>query len=68
MSTTQGFTTPPMIGARRSTPVPSGNVVPLPAKERNRLVDAMVRKDSRFTRDHLLVTSDLARMMREARS
>lgn len=67
MSTTT-HTTGPMLGARRATPVPTGKVVPLPASERRRLVDNMVRKDSRFTRDHLLVTSPLARMMREARS
>lgn len=56
----QGYTTPPMTGARRVTPVP--------ASARRAQVDQLVKVRRGESRDEALVRSDLARMMREPRS
>lgn len=69
MSTMQGFSTGPMVGARRLTPVPNAEAVrarPLSAKERRAQVDRMVRVrhhrgEAVESRDEALLTSEFYR-------
>lgn len=69
MSTMQGFSTGPIMGARRVTPIPEGNTVharPKTAKERRADVERLVRVrtwrgEAIESRDEALLTSEFYR-------